>query len=78
MSSILFGVAGIFFCFSMYYLLKTRLKFGEPYNSLREKMGDVREQLRTEVESGECSREELSGVVARFNETARSLRMPEW
>ena len=75
MSFILPGIAGVLLCFSTYCLLKAWLKFGEPYSSLREKMEDVREQLRTEVESGKYSREELSGVVTKFNETARFLRI---
>lgn len=78
LSIILYVVAGGFFCFGIYSLLRAWLKFGEPYSSLRRNMEEVRKILVEGVKSRKYSEEETSRLVESFDRNARSLRIPKF
>ena len=69
-SYVFYTIAAIFFCFSIYHLLKLILKFGKPYDDLRAKM----ELLREEISKTEPPKE----VIESFNRNAKSLKIPPY
>jgi len=61
-----------------YFLRRAILKVGEPYDTMRKKMEEIRCTLDAEVRSGEYSEERLSSTIAHFDGVAKRLRMPEF
>ncbi len=73
-----FGVAAFFFCWTCFFVLKVIFKFGEPYNTLREKMEELRVRLSIEAKSGRYDRKSFPSVITSFNEVAKKLRIPKF
>lgn len=78
MGMLCFSLAGLFFVYAIWLMIKTHFKLGEPYNIMRTNLEVLRIELRKVERSQECDMADFERSVEKFNECARMLGVKEY
>ena len=72
------ALAGLFFAYAIWLMIKMRFKLGEPYSIMRTNLEVLRIELRRVERSKEYDTADFERSVKNFNECARMLGVREY